>query len=150
MLFMQVEVGAILDGKITGITNFGAFVQLPGGETGMVHISEVSTSYIENIRDHLSDGQEVRVKVIAVNENGKIALSIKQALPEYTQRPPRKPMSKDRPRKPNVWQGQKTESEPQVRSFEDMMADFKKSSEDRMSDLKRSNDTHRGNRRSGS
>lgn len=142
---MQVEVGAILDGKITGITNFGAFVQLPGGETGMVHISEVSTSYIENIKDHLTEGQEVRVKVITVNENGKIALSVKQALPDY-QKPQRKPANKDRQRKPNVWQGQKTESEPQARSFEEMMADFKKSSEDRMSDIKRSTEANRGSR----
>ena len=75
----MVQVGQILEGTVTGLTEFGAFVTLPDGKTGMVHISEVSNTYVNNISEHLSEGQEVRVKVIEINEKGKIALSIKKA-----------------------------------------------------------------------
>ncbi len=75
---MQIEIGSILEGKVTGITKFGAFVELPEGKSGMVHISEISNTYVENVSDFLSEGQTVKVKVIAVNENGKISLSIKK------------------------------------------------------------------------
>ncbi|MBR1659141.1 MAG: S1 RNA-binding domain-containing protein [Oscillospiraceae bacterium] len=78
---MQVEVGAILDGKVTGITNFGAFVALPGGKSGLVHISEVANTYVRDVHEFLSEQQEVRVKVIGVSPQGKISLSIKQAAP---------------------------------------------------------------------
>ena len=78
---MQLEVGAILEGKITGVKKFGAFVALPGGKTGMVHISEVSNSFIEDLSTVLSEGQEVKVKVLSIAEDGKIALSIKRTLP---------------------------------------------------------------------
>ena len=71
---MAVEIGEILDGKVTGITNFGAFVELPDKSTGMVHISEVSNTYIKDIHEKLSENQEVKVKVIDINEKGKIAL----------------------------------------------------------------------------
>lgn len=75
---MQIEVGSILEGKVTGITKFGAFVDLPEGKSGMVHISEISNTYVENVSDFLTVGQEVKVKVITINENGKIGLSIKK------------------------------------------------------------------------
>ena len=78
---MLLEVGAILEGKITGVKKFGAFVALPGGKTGMVHISEVSNSFIEDLSTVLSEGQEVKVKVLNIAEDGKIALSIKRTLP---------------------------------------------------------------------
>ena len=78
---MELAVGEIISGKVTGITKFGAFVSLPEGKTGLVHISEVDQSYVSNIRDHLSEGQEVKVKIIAVDENGRINLSIKKAQP---------------------------------------------------------------------
>lgn len=86
---MQLEVGSILEGKITGITNFGAFVDLPGGVTGMVHISEVAPTYVSQIRDHLKIGQDVKVKVLSVGEDGKISLSIKKAMEpqQQSQRP---------------------------------------------------------------
>ena len=77
---MQVAIGEIVEGKVTGITKFGAFVELPGGKTGMVHISEVAPTYVKEIKDHLTIGQEVRVKVLAVSEEGKISLSIKRAM----------------------------------------------------------------------
>ena len=77
---MQLEVGNIYEGKVTGITKFGAFVELEPGTTGMVHISEVANSFVNEIRDHLTEGQTVKVKVLAIGENGKISLSIKKAV----------------------------------------------------------------------
>jgi len=77
---MELEVGAILTGKVTGITKFGAFVSLIPGKSGLVHISEIANTYVNNVSDHLSDGQEVRVKIIGIDENGRINLSIKQAM----------------------------------------------------------------------
>lgn len=79
---MQVEVGEILEGKVTGITKFGAFVELPEGKTGMVHISEVSNSYVEDINQFLKEGDVVKVKVISISEEGKISLSIKKTQPK--------------------------------------------------------------------
>ena len=76
---MQIEDGSILRGKITGLAPFGAFVELEGGKTGLVHISEVSNEYVDDISHHLTAGQTVKVKVISVDEQGKISLSIKKA-----------------------------------------------------------------------
>ena len=78
---MELTVGAILEGKIKSITNFGAFVALPENKTGMVHISEVANAYVSDIRQHLTEGQDVKVMVIG-NENGKINLSIKRLEPK--------------------------------------------------------------------
>ncbi|MCD8025866.1 MAG: S1 RNA-binding domain-containing protein, partial [Clostridiales bacterium] len=77
---MAIEVGMILEGKVSGITKFGAFVDLPDSKTGMVHISEVAPTYINEISDYVKLGQTVKVKVLALND-GKISLSMKQALP---------------------------------------------------------------------
>lgn len=139
---MAIEIGAILEGKVTGITNFGAFIELPEKATGMVHISEVSSSFIKDIHEKLTEGQTVTVKVIDINEKGKIALSIKKAMPEEEEPRPKRP---DRPKKsqPAVWTGtQKTESENM--SFEDMMAKFKSVSDEKMSDLKKNSASKRG------
>ena len=76
---MAIEVGSKLQGKVTGITNFGAFVELPDGKTGLVHISEVADNYVKDINDFLSVGDQVEVKVIQVENDGKIGLSIKKA-----------------------------------------------------------------------
>lgn len=78
---MQLEVGKIYEGKVTGITKFGAFVELEKGTTGMVHISEIANTYVSEIKDHITEGETVKVKVLALGENGKISLSIKKALP---------------------------------------------------------------------
>lgn len=86
MQSMELEIGAILEGKVTGITSFGAFVSLPGGQSGLVHISEVAYAYVSDVNEFLTVGQDVKVKVISVNENKRINLSIKQTLP-----PPPKP-----------------------------------------------------------
>ena len=86
---MAIEVGAILEGKVSGITKFGAFIDLPESKTGMVHISEVAPTFITEISDYVKVGQTVKVKVLAVND-GKISLSMKQALPKDQQRKPQK------------------------------------------------------------
>ena len=78
---MELTVGAIVEGKVKSITNFGAFVSLPEGKTGMVHISEVANAYVSDIRQHLTEGQDVKVMVIGM-ENGKINLSIKRLEPK--------------------------------------------------------------------
>ena len=78
---MELTVGAVLEGKIKTITNFGAFVSLPENKTGMVHISEVANAYVSDIRQHLTEGQDVKVMVIGT-ENGKINLSIKRLEPK--------------------------------------------------------------------
>ena len=78
---MQLEVGKIYEGKVTGITKFGAFVELDKDTTGMVHISEVANTFVNEIKDHLQEGQTVKVKVLSMGEDGKISLSIKKAQP---------------------------------------------------------------------
>ncbi len=142
---MAVEIGAILEGKVTGITNFGAFVELPEKQTGMVHISEVSATYIKDIHEKLNEGDIVKVKVLEINEKGKIALSIKKAQPKETEESrPKKPAGdRNRGPRPQVWTGNQTK-EPENMSFEDMMAKFKSVSDDKMSDLKKSSIAKRG------
>ena len=85
---MELTVGAILEGKVKTITNFGAFVALPENKTGLVHISEVANAYVSDIRQHLTEGQDVKVQVIGL-ENGKVNLSIKrlEAKPQQNPRP---------------------------------------------------------------
>ncbi len=89
---MELTVGAILEGKVKTITNYGAFVALPENKTGMVHISEVANTYVSDIRQHLTEGQDVKVMIIG-NDNGKINLSIKRLEP----RPQRVSRNGDRP-----------------------------------------------------
>lgn len=139
----MLEVGAIVEGKVTGLTAFGAFVSLPDGKSGMVHISEVSNSFVKDIKDFLKEGQDVKVKVVNITDEGKISLSIKKAdetPKEYTPRPKRN----DRPRNNNVWQGQPKQQNEGTMSFEDMMAKFKQVSDEKMTDLKRSTDSKHG------
>ncbi|MDC3417920.1 S1 domain-containing RNA-binding protein [Aquibacillus salsiterrae] len=128
---MSIEVGSKLQGKVTGITNFGAFVELPGGSTGLVHISEVADNYVKDINDHLSVGDEVTVKVVNVENDGKIGLSIKKA--------------KDNPpparRKPHV-----KNNRDHTESFEAKMNKFLKDSEDRLASLRKNTESKRGGR----
>ncbi len=138
---MAVEIGEVYEGTVTGLTNFGAFVKLEDGTAGMVHISEVAAEYVSDISEKLTVGDNVKVKVIDINEKGKISLSIKKALPLDAPKP-QKPK-----RQNNANRGWKGNSEPQDNgpmSFEDMMARFKAQSEDKMSDLKRSTDKRGG------
>lgn len=79
---MELAVGTIISGKVTAITKFGAFVSLPGGKSGLVHISEVAAAFVSDVHDYLTEGQEVTVKILSVSPEGKINLSIKQAQPQ--------------------------------------------------------------------
>ena len=150
---MQLEVGSILEGKVTGITKFGAFVELPGGKTGMVH------TFVKEIRDFVTENQTVKVKVLSISEEGKISLSMKKALDPAQQQPqrreqrggngPRAPRAPRQPRPAAVSPGRPGNYEWQSRrneggSFEDMMSRFKQSSDEKMSDLKRAVESKRG------
>ena len=124
---MSMEVGSKLTGKVTGVKNFGAFVELPEGKSGIVHISEVADSYVENVADHLKVGDEVEVKVLTIGQDGKISLSIKKA--------------KDRPKKPVA-----TKVEKKPEDFEKQLSNFLKDSEDRQTSIKRQSESRRGGR----
>ena len=156
---MSLETGMVLEGKVTGITKFGAFVELEPGKTGMVHISEVAPTFVNDINDYLKEGQTVKVKVLSVSEDGKISLSIKKAAVQSenndTQgqrqnRSNQKYRSSKSNNNGNYEWSQPKRSEPA--SFEDMMSKFKQTSEEKMSDLKRMNENKRGSypRRSNS
>ena len=140
----MLEIGAIVEGKVTGLTAFGAFVSLPDGKSGMVHISEVSNSFVKDIKDFLKEGQDVKVKVVNITDEGKISLSIKKAEDTPKESAPR-PKRNDRSRgSANVWQGQPKQQNDTAMSFEDMMARFKQVSDEKMTDLKRSTDSKHG------
>jgi S1 RNA binding domain protein len=137
---MSVEVGSIVEGVVSGITNFGAFVKLPGGITGLVHISEIDDSYVRDVKDHLKDNDTVKVKVISIDPKGKIGLSIKQAQPNKPVRrqppPPSDNRRNDRGGHRHV---------PTI-SFEDRLSKFMKESDERQQELRRSTDSKRGGR----
>jgi S1 RNA binding domain protein len=142
IIFMSFEVGSKVQGKVTGITNFGAFVELPGGSTGLVHISEVADSYVKDVNDHLKVGDLIEVKVIS-EKDGKIALSIKKAIDRprgqtssYSQRPPRQGRVESR----SIGNFKPKEN------FEDKMARFLKTSEENLSTLKRNTGAKQGGR----
>ena len=150
---MEPEVGSILEGKVTTITKFGAFVALSGGKSGLVHISEIANTFVNDVHDFLQEGQEVKVKVLST-ENGKINLSIKKALPQESrpvqQRPAGNPRPVARPRpaanRPPVRQ-QSTLTASADLSFEDKLKQFMTASEGKMADLNRNIDGKRGSRR---
>ncbi len=166
---MQIEVGSILEGKVTGITKFGAFVDLCEGKSGMVHISEISNTYVENVSDFLKEGQTVKVKVIAINDAGKISLSIKKLAEnsedsskqkqnngkqQFQKRSQRGSSAGDRGDRSDRRQGRyesvKSSNSPgdfvwkkteNPTSFEDMMSKFKQQSDEKISSLKRGNES---------
>ena len=141
---MSLEVGAILEGEVTGITNFGAFVQLPEGKFGLVHISEVSNVYVKDVHDFLKEHDKVKVKVLSVDERGKVGLSIKQLTPP--------PAPQPKPQRPQMENKERRGPRPQAAkvapalSFEDKLSKFLKDSDDRMLDLKRNTESKRGGR----
>lgn len=139
---MQLEVGTILEGKVTGITKFGAFVELPGGKTGMVHISEVAPTFVREIRDYVTENQTVRVKVLNIGDDGRVSLSMKKAMepaPRVSNSAPAAP----RPARPGNYEWQASRR-GEGGSFEDMMSRFKQTSEEKMSDLKRCTESKHG------
>ena len=145
---MELKIGEIYEGKITGITKFGVFVDLGDNTSGMVHISEVARTFVNDINEHVKMGDTVKVKLISIGDDGKIALSIKKALePEKKENGGRSYEKK--PRQPQVidssytWTAKK--SEPV--DFEDMMNRFKQTSDEKFSDLKRKNPETRRSKR---
>ena len=149
---MQLQVGMVIEGKVTGITKFGAFVALPEGKSGLVHISEIANTFVNDVHDYVQDGQTVKVKIIGIGDDGKINLSIKKAdehaaQQRQYQRPPR-PASAAQPRQ----YGGPRQAVPRANgptgdvSFEDKLKQFMQESDSRMADNKMYSD-HRTSRR---
>ncbi len=130
---MPVQVGAIVEGTVSGITNFGAFIDLEKGKTGLVHISEVADEYVRNIHDYLKNRQKVKVKVLSIKPDGKISLSIKQV---------------DSPEKKSTKPAEVVWTDPARRqsnmSFEDQLNQFLKDSEEKIALIKSKGDNRRG------
>ncbi len=158
---MSIEVGNILPGKVTGITNFGAFVDLGNRKTGLVHISEVSNSYIKDIQDVLTVGDEVQVKVMEISGDGKVSLSIRRASADSSEeKVEEKPKFQKSASRNQEGQGfkkpyaaksapsfeKKSPSQAKVNDFDAMMSSFLKDSEDRLTSLKRNTEGKRGGR----
>ena len=159
---MDLEIGSIVEGTVTGIANFGAFVELPDKKVGLVHISEVSSDYVNDVNDYLKVHDVVKVKIIAIDAKGKIALSIKQVQPSaekhaereanhamgprdsarYTQSRPFSGRGEGRPNRD--FHSQKKHEVPV--SFEDKLSRFLKDSDERLLDLKRNVESKRGGR----
>lgn len=153
---MDLVVGAVVDGKVTGIMKFGAFVSLPGGKSGLVHISEIAYSYVNEVSEFLKEGQEVKVKIIGVDENGRINLSIKKA-----QEPPAQQQA-PRPRRnfnQNNNNGGSSAGQPRTfskpaqpaaePSFEDKLKQFMADSDSKISGIKQYSDRKSSRRRGG-
>ena len=134
---MELTVGSIVDGKVTGITKFGAFVSLPDGRSGLVHISEIAYSYVNEVSDFLQLGQEVKVKIISIDPNGRINLSIKK-----TADPPAR-QSRRSPPQPAAG----SSSAPRSDSFEDKLKQFMQDSDSRLSGVRQYSE--RSSRRRG-
>ena len=151
---MQLEIGSIHSGKVTGIVAFGAFVEFAEGQTGLVHISEGASEFVDEVSKFLKVGQEVKVKVVSV-ENNKIGLSIKKAMDDSKgDKKNKSPKREGKKRTPYVFSGKPEEfefkrSSDSEMSFEDRLLKFKQDSDERMSDLKRNTEGKRngGNRR---
>ena len=119
---MSVSIGDLVEGTVTGITNFGAFVQLPEGKSGLVHISEISHDYVEKVGDYLKKDEKVKVKVLSVTKDGKISLSIRQAKPKSN--------------KPAEIEWVNPSETQKFMSFEDKLNRFMKDSGEKMDQLK--------------
>ncbi|SBV92233.1 conserved hypothetical protein [uncultured Eubacteriales bacterium] len=155
---MELGVGSVLEGKVTGITKFGAFVSLPEGKSGLVHISEIAYSYVNDVKDHLTEGQEVKVKIIGIDESGRINLSIKKAMD-----PPPRPAAPaggfNRGPRPGGATGgfnrggapggfNRSAAPKEPATFEDKLKQFMQSSDSKLSEM-RVNERKGGNRRGG-
>ena len=148
---MELAVGTIVSGKVTTITKFGAFVALPGGKSGLVHISEVASAFVSDVHDFLTEGQEVQVKILSISPEGKINLSIKQTQPQQP-RPVRtayRPQGGDRPvhQRPAAPAQTSVPATPAEPSFEDKLKQFMTMSDSKMSELNRNRDGKRHKRR---
>lgn len=129
---MSLEIGQILDGEVSGIKSFGAFVTIGDGQTGLVHISEVASEYVEDINKYLKNGQKVKVCVTAVGDGNKISLSIRRA---------NEAAKKEKPSRPEQFEWQTVD---EGLSFEEKMNKFKKVSDEKLHDIKRKTESKRG------
>lgn len=141
---MEFGVGSIVEGKVTGITKFGAFVSLPGGKSGLVHISEIAYSYVSEVSEFLQEGQEVKVKVIGIDESNRINLSIKKA----TEPPPRpegasapagrapRPFNNNNGGAPRGGFAPRPAANKEPMDFEDRLKQFMQSSDSKLSELR--------------
>ena len=131
---MGLEVGSIVEGRVTGITKYGAFVALPGGKSGLVHISEVANSFVSDVHDHVQMGQTVKVRILTVSDDGKINLSIKRA-EEAPAEPPRPEPRRSAPR-PSAPAPQRTEADGPGADldFEDRLKKFLQEADSRIAD----------------
>ncbi len=163
---MSIEVGSIVDGVVSGITNFGAFINLPENKVGLVHISEVADVYVKDVNDFLKEQDKVKVKILSVDDKGKIALSVKQA---QEKKPEERPQQREqrsfnaRPQResgaPMRHEGFRASGGDFRRSsrfgggsnasFEDKLSRFLKDSDERLTDLSRKTDSKRGGRGGG-
>ena len=142
---MELSVGAIVEGTVRSITKFGAFIQLPEGKTGMVHISEITHTFVNDIRDHLTEGQQVKAVVINL-DNGKINLSIRRTepAPQRQKQSFERRNNSDRPARQNA---APQPAEPKTQSFDDMLKQFMADSDSKISGLKQYSDRKTRNRR---
>jgi len=134
---MSLEIGNIVEGKVVKTTNFGAFVEIMGGQTGLIHISEITHSYVKDVKDFLRENDKVTAKVVAVKPDGKIDLSLKQ-LEE-----PKEEVQVQPRVQPRV-QSRAPERREGGESFERMMKNFLKQSEEKLGDIKRNKESKRG------
>ena len=148
---MQIEVGSVVEGKVTGIAAFGAFVEIEGGKTGLVHISEIASEYVSDIKEHLKEGQQVKVKVIGM-ENGKISLSIKRAAETSDEKKEERRTHRQKKSERRSDRGTDVKKPPEEfefsrksgeMSFDDMLQKFKQDSDEKFQALKRSNEGKR-------
>ncbi len=133
---MQVEVGAVVEGTVTGITKFGAFVSLPDGRSGLVHISEIANTYVNDVNEFLKLGDKVKVRVLAVTPDGKINLSIKKAEP-----------APERPNNRSAQPAGQVSGPSGDAAFEDRLKQFMQESDSRMAGNRLYSDRTRGRRR---
>lgn len=143
---MAVEVGSVVEGKVVSVMPFGAFVSLADGQSGLVHISEVSLDYVEKVSDHLKVGDAVKAKVVKIDENGRISLSIKRLMLEEKKKnaPSKKNFRQTKPignMPPADIDWQALNSRSSDMSFEDKLSKFKSDSDEKMQALKRNSDS---------
>ena len=154
---MAVEVGSILEGKVTGITKFGAFVSLEAGKSGLVHISEIANSYVSDVSQFVQLGQTVKVRVLSVSPEGKINLSIKRAQPEPERSAPERRAPRPQVQRSSAPRSSAGTPTPQGvvygstgdASFEDQLKRFMQESDSRIAGNRLYSDRSRGRRRKG-
>lgn len=145
---MAIEIDSILEGRITGIMNFGAFVSLPGGKSGLVHISEIANTFVKDVHEHLQVGQTVRVKVIDINDQGKINLSIKRVVDENKEPPKKAPDLPDRTASQPIMADFGEVAAPTADlSFEEKLKKFMQASDSKNADKRRNTERKQHTRR---